>query len=290
MIIKLDKKEYCNYAESLLNSDKAHIYEECNNFENFYEIYEDWKEALLEDGPDSEAFYEDEEAAEAVIALAFENPNAEITPEMKVFLVYIYECAIVAGDAKAMESYGNIFYSGTLGVQDFNMAKKLYEMAVAHGLDESLLNLGYIYYYGRCGEQDYQKAYECFSKYALISDDTQSYYKLADLYFHGRYVQEDKIYAYRLLCKALAIETDKPEDETDARSLSGIFKRLADCMYYGFGTEIDYDGALMAYHNAEHSYYELLKMGDNMVRNLYDECIEMQGKCREKLQKSLLSC
>ena len=285
MNIKLDKKEYCTYAQSLLRSDKAHIYKDSENFEEFYEIYEDWNEAH---GPNADAFYEDEEAAEAVINLAFGNPNVEIIPEMRKFLEYIYECAIEAGDAQAMESYGNLFYSGRLGVQDFNKAKELYEMAVAHGLDESLVNLGYIYYYGRCGEPDYQKAYECFSKYALISDDTQSYYKLADLYFHGRYVQEDKIYAYRLLCKALAMETDKPEGETDARSLSGIFKRLADCMYYGFGTEIDYDGALMTYHNAEHSYYELLKMGDNMVRNLYDECIEMQGKCREKLVKELL--
>lgn len=287
MNIKLDKKEYCTHAQSLLRSDKAHIYKDSANFEEFYEIYEDWNEALLEDGPNADAFYEDEEAAEAVINLAFENPNVEIIPEMRNFLEYIYECAIEAGDAKAMESYGNMFYSGTLGVQDFNKAKVLYEMAVAHGLDESLVNLGYIYYYGRCGEPDYQKAYECFSKHALISDDTQSYYKLADMYFYGHYVKEDKSYAYHLLSKALAMETDKPEGETDARSLSGIFKRLADCMYYGFGTEIDYDGALMAYHNAEHSYYELLKMGDNMVRNLYEECIEMQGKCREKLMKEL---
>jgi len=63
-------------------------------------------------------------------------------------------------------------------------------------------NLGYCYYYGYGVEIDYGKAFELFTRGAILYRCPNCLYKLADIYRYGHFVSQDEGIAYRLLKEA----------------------------------------------------------------------------------------
>lgn len=210
--------------------------------------------------------------------------NYEIEPSVASFIEEMLLDEIAENNDDAMCDLGSLYYTGRIGIQDFEKAVHYYEMSAKFDNAQAQENLGYCYYYGRLGEVDYKKAYHYFVKGALIGR-VNSLYKIGDMYKNGYYVEKDEYEAYHIYnhCSNIMSTNEHIEKEYGA----DICMRLADCAYNGIGTEKNLGLALYCYQKAEQLYYPRVNNGDFMYKKQYERAVEMQQVIREERKKKL---
>ena len=182
----------------------------------------------------------------------------------------------------AMCDLGALYYTGRIGVQNYEKAVHYYEMSAKFGNRQAIENLGYCYYYGRLGAPDYKKAYHYFIKGALLGQ-LVSLYKVGDMYKHGLYVEKDEKEAYRIYNHCSVQLDDFHEQKLGA----DVYIRLADCYYNGEGVEKNLGLALYCYQKAEQLYYPRICNGDFIYKKQYERSILMQNIVREEREKEI---
>jgi hypothetical protein len=211
----------------------------------------------------------------------------ETLPMHTLFASFVEEVfidEINKGNDGAMCNLGSLYYTGRIGTQDFEKGVYYYEMSARLGNRQAQENLGYCYYYGRVGEPDYKKAYHYFIKGAL-DGHLISLYKVGDMYKNGYYVEKDEKEAFYIYKHCLNYLSDEQNEKFGA----DIYIRIADCYYYGIGTEKDLRKALKFYQDAEFLYYNRIKDGDFLYKKQYSRCIQMQEAVRKEMQKEIPS-
>ncbi|NMD38987.1 MAG: sel1 repeat family protein [Christensenellaceae bacterium] len=177
---------------------------------------------------------------------------------------------------------GAYYYSGLYFGQDYFKAEKHYLTAFDYsGTRASIIaasNLGYVYSYGRTGDKDYKKAYYYFS-YAAALGDTNALYKLGDMFAYGNACKKDSYKAFDIY--KMAEEKIKSKYEY---SYADVHKRLGDCYFYGYGTEVNYLEALKHYQKAQYGGIIKLKNNDIFVSKLLDKVEEQISACLLKLK------
>ncbi len=203
-------------------------------------------------------------------------------PTVADFVKEVYEEEIVNGSAEAPNTLGALYYSGRIGVQDFNMAVQLYTMASERGNRMATENLGYCYYYGRNVPVDYEKAFHYFAQGAF-DGHLVSLYKIGDMYRNGYYVDKNEKEAFAIYSRCCDTMTEKAEGYYGA----DIYMRMGDCYFEGIGTKPDYMKALRFYQNAVALFIDNLMNGDFYLKGNYEHSVEREAEARKKLEENL---
>ena len=202
---------------------------------------------------------------------------------LAAFIVAIYELEIDAGNPRAMNDLGALYYGGDRGFeQDFTKAVRLYRMAAERGERHAQENLGYCYYYGRNMERDYEKAFHYF---ALGAFDGRliSLYKIGDMYLNGYYVERNEAEAFAIYNRCLELM-----DDEQGKDVAGpVHLRLGDMYLRGLGTEPDPEQALLHYSLAEIMLFKMVKDGDYMYKKSLRSAVEGQERARSMLAGQL---
>ena len=177
-----------------------------------------------------------------------ENVKSDIDPELGKKVLEYLEKAIQAGDDRAMNLLGTMYYTGRVLDKDQSKAMEWYQKAADKGNSMSMLNLGYGYYYGNGMETDMEMAYKMFTKAALLGEQG-ALYKVGDLFLNGYYVEKDEKAAFELYGRTFAISKEHLSEQAGQQMYSSVFLRLGRCFRDGIGTEKD----LLA---AEHFFAE----------------------------------
>ena len=177
-----------------------------------------------------------------------EDTKSEVDPELGKKVLEYLDKAIEAGDDRAMNNLGAMYYEGRVVEQDQAKAMEWYKKAAAKGNSMSMLNLGYGYYYGHGIEKDMEMAYRMFTKAALLGQH-EAIYKVGDMYANGFFVEKDEKAAFEMYGRAFAISKDHLSEKPAQQMYSSACLRLGRCFKDGVGTEKD----LLA---AEHFYAE----------------------------------
>jgi len=98
--------------------------------------------------------------------------------------------AAEAGDAKAMDDLGELYYSGRGAPKDYAQARQWYEKAAKVGNSDAMTNLGVLYHEGQGVAQDYAKAREWYQK-AAEAGNAGGMALLGVLYQSGQGVAQD---------------------------------------------------------------------------------------------------
>lgn len=115
----------------------------------------------------------------------------------------LYQKGILAGDRRAMNNLGIIYYRGINGVPvDYERALQLFEMGDSRGMVDSTYCLGEMYFEGNGVKQDYKKAFSYFEKGAMESEP-DCLYHLGLCYAKGLGTKPDNAEAvYFMRCAA----------------------------------------------------------------------------------------
>lgn len=193
-----------------------------------------------------------------------------------------YEHAVACGDAGSCCNLANMYHdtdnAGT--EEDYETARELYELGADRGDDQSSVNLGYLYYYGRGMAPDYLRAYECFARAALLTDNPEGYWKLGDLYASGKGVPKSHRTAWSMYSRAYHAAGESPLAARAAHHLADYLMTGID----GF-LQPDPDKALRLYNEAELGYYRLIESGLSYYGRQLDQVIEGQKKARAASQE-----
>ena len=202
-------------------------------------------------------------------------------PTFESLLKRAYEHAVASGDAGSCCNLANMYHNttGKGSAEDYAYAIELYELGASRGEAQSAVNLGYIYYYGRGVEKDYVRAYECWSRVALLEDHPEAYWKLGDLYAGGKGVPKSDWMAWRLYSKAHEAANG---DAFGCRAAH----HMADYLLKGIKGQLDPnpDRALRLYNEAEVGYYALIDQGLTYYQRQLDQAIEGQRAARVAAQ------
>ena len=206
----------------------------------------------------------------------------EMAPQVADLMAEVLMAEITDGNYSAATDLGALYYTGRIGVQDYNQAMRYYQIAADQGESQAQENLGYCYYYGRNGEKDYEKAYYYFSLGAFAGL-LGSLYKIGDMFRNGYYVERNAREAFNIYTRCL----DSLDDETVKLFGADIMIRMGDCLFEGIGTEPNYSQALFFYQRAEQMFYDRLQNGEYMLKANYEKSIARQAEAREKAQENL---
>lgn len=184
--------------------------------------------------------------------------------------------------AVSATNLGALYYSGMIGEQSYEKARKYYEIAAENGEEQAIENLGYCYYYGRSCEVNFEKAYAYFAKGAFLGR-INSLYKIGDMYKNGYYVKQDEQTAYKIYNQCLSVIADKPnEHEEDA---ADIFVRIADCFVNGIGCEKNAMDALYWAQKAEYEFRKREQNGNQFARSGISWAVNLINQCRSILDQ-----
>ena len=208
-----------------------------------------------------------------------------LEPNVAKLVEKIFLDDIAKNDDYAMCNLGALYYDGRIGEQNFEKAVYYYEMSAKLGNRQAQENLGYCYYYGRVSEPDYKKAYHYFVMGAL-EGHIVSLYKIGDMYKNGLYVEKNERQAFIIYKHCGDILEGKDKNEKEYYS-ADIYVRLADCYFYGAGTDKNLEKALSCYQKAEQLYYPRICNGDYMYKKQYERAVERQQLVREEMKKNL---
>ncbi len=206
----------------------------------------------------------------------------QMHPLAAAFVKEVFEEEINNGNAAAACDLGSLYYTGRIGEQSFVKAVELYTLAAEGGDRQAAENLGYCYYYGRDVKVDYEKAFHYFALGAF-DGHLVSLYKIGDMYRNGYFVKKNETEAFYIYTRCM-----DTMNET-ALSFCGaeIHMRIADCYFYGIGTEKDLEAAISAYQKAEGLFRQRIKGGDFFLRKSYEHCIKAQAEIRHSLEAEL---
>lgn len=205
-----------------------------------------------------------------------------ILPDVKDFLMTVYQLGIDEGNALCMNNMGCLYYLERCGMRDYKKAAHYYEMAVKAGCALSAENIGYIYYYGFDTEVNYELAYKYFSM-AALQGFVEATYKVGDMFRYGYYVDKSETAAYALYREAY----EKCIHSDDCKVGGNVFKRMGDAFYEGIGTIPNPMTALIFYQRAEQLFYDQIMAGDPFAGKDLDYVIKVQPKIRKMIAKQL---
>ncbi len=193
-----------------------------------------------------------------------------------------YECGVANDNAGCCCNLANFYHmtDGSGSDEDYAIAVELYEKGSDLGDAQSSINLGYIYYYGRGCEVDYAKAYECYSRAALVGNNPEAYYKLGDLYASGKGVRQSDWMAWLLYSKSYELGKE-------TGFVCRAAHHVADMLMTGIEGKLDKDPgrALKLYVEAELNYYDAIDQGLVYYRGCLRKAIEGQEKARAAVQE-----
>ena len=194
----------------------------------------------------------------------------------------IYQHAIACGDAGSCCNLANMYHNtkNQGSAEDYATAVELYELGSQRGDTQSSVNLGYIYYYGRGTAVDYRRAYECWSRVALVEDHPEALWKLGDLYAGGRGVPQSDWLAWSLYSKAYKAANGAAYGCRAAHHMADYLLKGIDGQL-----ETDPDKALALYNEAELGYYQLIDEGLTYYQRQLDQAIEGQSRARAAVQE-----
>jgi len=216
-------------------------------------------------------------------------PDEVLPVSVAKYMERLYLQLIDTGYAPAMTNLGALYYTGRIGVQDFQKAIHYYTMAANLGDAQATENLGYCYYYGRSVDVDYEKSFHYFVKGALLGR-LNSLYKMGDMYAKGQFVEQDEREAYGIYKHCYDEMKKNPESNgEDVPRIIGadICKRMGDACFMGMGTDIDLDRALQFYQEAEVYFYQKLRDGNYFARKGLQEAVSRQSEVRKKIAATL---
>jgi TPR repeat protein len=114
-----------------------------------------------------------------------------------------YEKAAAAGNGQAMANLGFIYMEGLGVTKDYDQARQWYEKGAAAGNGRAMAYFGFMYEYGYGVPKDYERARQLFAQGAA-SGDGRAMNNMGDLYANGRGVPKDYRQARRWFEKAAA--------------------------------------------------------------------------------------
>lgn len=191
------------------------------------------------------------------------------------------------GDAMALLNLGALKYEAG----EYEEARELYEKSAAMGNPQAMVNLGYVHYYGRECEVDYGKAFQWFSKAALVSFDPpmpEAFYKLGDMYRWGKYVERDDYAAVTLYFRAFVAagrsgNFDEVEHRWDDQLLAAdAAQRLGDCLRHGIGAVVNLEEAIKFYTIAVEGFTRKTELGDVFAPKLLEKAKKSLDECRKE--------
>ncbi len=182
--------------------------------------------------------------------------------------------AILGGNTSALNQLGAMYAEGRLVEKDPGQAFSCYKLAAEMGDPLATSNLGFCYLSGNGTEKNYEEAYKAFSKAALL-DIGDAVVRLGDMFRYGHYVSQDPRAAFSLYTKAKVMALRDLDDFGNVQVYSDAMLRLADCSYYGIGTEKDLINAVRCYAEALFFYDLREKKGDDYSGNGYQRAKEM---------------
>lgn len=270
-----------HFAQLIKEASKTNYFKKALWSPNVKQFYDDINSIdMLEE-------YTNEDILIITEDIAFCDKTVQMPPEVAACVEYGYSIAIEIKDATRINNFGCVYYTGSIGYQDYAKAAKYYQMASDLGESLSAENLGYIHYYGRTGKVDYKKAYECYYKAYTLHKRVCSTYKLGDMYKNGYYVEKDPNKAFDLYNQAMSFIDSGLWNNREDNVGGDVYFRLGECYHKGIGTEVDLDLALKYYHKAERGFIVKVRNGDYMVKKLLIKSIEYQDEVREILINEL---
>jgi uncharacterized protein len=114
-----------------------------------------------------------------------------------------FQRAAAAGDARAMNDMGVLYYDGHGVAKDYQRAREWYEKAAAAGNGQAMANLGYIYMEGLGVTKDYNLARQWYEKGA-VAGNGRAMAHLGYMYREGIGVTKDYEQARQWLEKGVA--------------------------------------------------------------------------------------
>lgn len=287
---KFDPKRFLSLAKAALDTD--YCKEADWKSEDLQEIVNDMEEGNQENDneenkEDDKIEYDYYDVIDAVEQVFYADTTKQLPKAVQDLVLYTYDFAIDHEDSARINDIGAAYYTGSIGVQDFNKANYYYEKAADLGDSYSIENLGYIYYYGRTGEVNYEKAYQQFSKGSAVYNRAISTYKLGDMFKNGYYVHKDVKSAFRCYQRAESLIDNRQVENRASNCAPDIYFRLGECYFKGQGTDVDLDKALRYYQKAECGFIEKVREGDYLVKKMLTTSIDRQEEVRNAIAKDL---
>ncbi len=223
-----------------------------------------------------------EDVFEVAVSLMQTDEAKLMHPIVADFVKEVFEDEIKDDNAAAACNLGALYYTGRMGEQNLKKAVELYTLAANGGDRQAAENLGYCYYYGRDVEIDYEKAFHYFALGAF-DGHLVSLYKIGDMYRNGYFVNKNEKEAFYIYTRCV----DTMNEDTLYICGAEIYMRIADCYYYGIGTEKNLDTAIASYQKAENLFREKIRNGDFFLRKSYEHCVKVQEEIRKTLESEL---
>ena len=209
-----------------------------------------------------------------------ENAKSDIDPELGKKVLEYLDKAIEAGDDRAMNLLGTMYYSGRVLEKDQAKAMDWYQKAADRGNAISMLNLGYGYYYGNGLKKDMEMAYKMFTKAALLGVH-EAIYKVGDMYANGYFVEKDDKAAFEMYGRSYVIAKEHLDELEGKQMYSSTCLRLGRCFRDGVGTERDMLAAEHFFAEA-HYYFKVREAcGDYFI----EEGLKESKKALESILK-----
>lgn len=171
-----------------------------------------------------------EKSAKSVANDAFEQGKLAVRAGQFDKALQAFQRAAAAGDARAMNDIGVLYYEGHGVTKDYQRAREWYEKAAAAGNGPAMANLGFIYMEGLGVTKDYNQARQWYEKGAAAGAG-RAMAHLGYMYEHGYGVPKDYEQARRWFEKGVSTK--------DGRAMANL-----GAMYeYGYGVPKDYERA-----------------------------------------------
>ena len=165
--------------------------------------------------------------------------------------------------------------------------------------DEALATIGEAYYRGLGVKVNYSEAFRYYKKAAEMGNipalrrmgscyedasargDVTATYKVGDFYWNGvqSLLQKDVQKAADYYIEAFQLL----QAANDVWNAPDVYLRIADCLYNGIGTDVDYRNAYDFYCSATDGFMDRMDAGDMECEDLLERAEKGEELCRTKL-------
>lgn len=186
----------------------------------------------------------------------------------------------VPSDSEVLASIGEAYYTGFGLEKDYTQAFHYYQKAADMGNVPALRRLGMCYELGHGTKRNIKAAFDCYET-ASDAGDAGALIRMGDFYWNGKknLVEKDRQKAADYYFLALRL-VNQYQDLWEAPE---AYLRVADCLFEGIGTNVDYQKACTCYENAADGFYGRIENGDFEVEKLLDRSEKGIEQCHKKL-------
>ncbi|MCI2155119.1 MAG: sel1 repeat family protein [Solobacterium sp.] len=181
---------------------------------------------------------------------------------------------------EALATIGEAYYRG-LGVKvNYSEAFRYYKKAAEMGNIPALRRMGSCYELGRGVKKNMAEALSCYEDASARGDVTATY-KVGDFYWNGvqSLLQKDVQKAADYYIEAFQLL----QAANDVWNAPDVYLRIADCLYNGIGTDVDYRNAYDFYCSATDGFMDRMDAGDMECEDLLERAEKGEELCRTKL-------